>query len=326
MIQLRSEGLGYKRITKALAMNGVFVSKTAVRKTCKTFETFGTVATPKMKRSCKFGDDQLHKDYIDSVMTEQPDATAKTLKEGIYATFGIELSEQTVTKIRRELGWIQKGTRYCQMIRNENKEKRLVWCQNMIADGETFDDVIFTDESKIELKDVCQRSYRKVGQPVPRRKKAKHPYSMLVWGGISRRGPTPLLMFNGIMDSAWYQKNILYNQFLPFVDVTFPDSHRLYQDNDPKHTSKATQKFMIEHGINWWQSPAESPDLNPIENLWNEMKVSCTKKRPKSKHDLQSALVEFWQTVTPKKCNDYIDHVYKVMPVVVEKKGDVSGF
>ena len=189
-----------------------------------------------------------------------------------------------------------------------------------------FQNVIFTDESRIELTDVAKRSYRKTGQPVPRRKKAKHPFSFLVWGGISKHGATPLLIFNGIMDSIFYQEYILRQQFLPFANLIYPGCHRLYQYNDPKHTSKSTQKFMEQKGINWWRSPAESPDINPIENVWHEMKVFCTKQRPKNKADLEGALHAFWATVDVKKCQSYISHIHTVMPVVVQKNGDVSGY
>ena len=44
------------------------------------------------------------------------------------------------------------------------------------------------------------------------------------------------------------------------------------QDNDPKHTSVYAKEFMESHQINWWKTLTESPDLNPIENLWHEMK------------------------------------------------------
>ena len=43
-------------------------------------------------------------------------------------------------------------------------------------------------------------------------------------------------------------------------------------DNDSKHTSKLAQKAFEEEGINWWKTPPKSPDCNPIENLWHELK------------------------------------------------------
>ena len=46
------------------------------------------------------------------------------------------------------------------------------------------------------------------------------------------------------------------------------------QDNDPKHTSRAAKAFFDQNGVNWWHTPPKSPDANPIENLWHELKVS----------------------------------------------------
>ena len=51
-----------------------------------------------------------------------------------------------------------------------------------------------------------------------------------------------------------------------------PDGHRLMADNDPKHNSVAAQDLLVDNCINWWRIPAESLDINPIENLWQELK------------------------------------------------------
>ena len=46
---------------------------------------------------------------------------------------------------------------------------------------------------------------------------------------------------------------------MPFIKMNFPDGHRLYQDNDPKHTSITTKAWMADNGVNWWPTPPESP-------------------------------------------------------------------
>lgn len=120
-------------------------------------------------------------------------------------------------------------------------------------------------------------------------------------------------------------KNFGGHCFAIYVRTVFPDSHRLCQDNDAKHVSKSTQAFMAKNDINWWQSPPESPDLNAIENVWNEMKVFCLKRRPHNKEDLLDGIREFWSNLTPERCNRYINHLYKVVSVV-GREGDVSGF
>lgn len=54
---------------------------------------------------------------------------------------------------------------------------------------------------------------------------------------------------------------------LPLVRDVYGTNHRFMQDNDPKHMSNHGKEFMESNAIQWWKTLAESPDLNPIENL-----------------------------------------------------------
>ena len=134
----------------------------------------------------------------------------------------------------------------------------------------------------------------------------KHPLKVHVWAGISLKGPIEICIFEGRMNALLYTQ-ILEQTLMPFLDSTFPLGHRFMQDNDPKHTSGHNQKYMENRGINWWRTPPESPDLNPIENMWHELKEYLRREvKPHTKEQLIEGIVEFWCTVDVHKCQKYI--------------------
>ena len=97
---------------------------------------------------------------------------------------------------------------------------------------------------------------------------------------------------------------------------------------NPKHTSNHVKLFLEDHNINWWRTPAESPDLNPIENVWGSLKYYLrTHHKPTNLQTLLSGITEFWKTLTPEICTKYISHIQKkVIPKVIEVNGEASGY
>ena len=76
---------------------------------------------------------------------------------------GFDISLRTVLQCRTSLGWTFRGSARCQLIRDPNKVKRLAWARDHLGDG--FDDVIWTDESTIQMETHRWFCRRKKGQP-----------------------------------------------------------------------------------------------------------------------------------------------------------------
>ena len=96
------------------------------------------------------------------------------------------------------------------------------------------------------------------------------------------------------------QMQICFIQILGSCLVQFlkdnPDIKRFQQDNDPKHTSIKAKSFMEEKNINQWKTPPESPDLNPIEKVWAQLKEHlCHPVKPLTQKELVKGIETFGQ-------------------------------
>ena len=140
------------------------------------------------------------------------------------------------------------------------------------------------------------------------------------------KGSTGICIFSGIMKAPLYVE-ILEKTLLPFLHEVFPHGHRFMQDNDPKHTSRRAQAFFEDNDVCWWKTPPESPDANPIENLWHELKEFIRREvKPQTKDQLVQGIVDFWRTVDRNKCIKYIRHLRKVIPKIIEVEGAATGY
>ena len=109
--------------------------------------------------------------------------------------FGLKVSEATVKRARRKLGWIKSGPKYCQLVKDKKRAARLNFCQEAVRTKDNFADVIFTDECSVWMETHAKICFRRIGE-LP---KVKHPYKIHVWAGISTRGASDILLFTGIM-------------------------------------------------------------------------------------------------------------------------------
>ena len=209
----------------------------------------------------------------------------------------------------------------------QKKTRRLVLSGVSLAGGDLmFENVLWTDECSVQLEWNRLVTYRKRGQPILYGMRPKHPPKVHVWAGISRRGATAVVVFTGTMNATRYSR-ILEAALVPFLEKVYPDGHRYMQDNDPKHTSRYAKEWYQNNHINWWKTPASSPDLNPIENVWHAMKEYLRSDyKPHNISELKAGIKSFWRTMDPDTCLRYIGHLKKVIPKVIQENGGPMGY
>ena len=266
--------------------------------------------------------------FVEAKLQEDDEITSVELQRLISRKFSINISAPTIRRhIRMHLKWVVVRTRFGPMISDKNKAKRSTFAQMCLDTEDSFDNVIWTDESSVQLTRHSQTMRVKMGKERVLKPAAKHAVKVHVWAGISKRGATNICVFDQIMDGGLYTQ-ILDQYLLPFLEKQFPGTeYRCMQDNDPKHTSRIAKDYYQEKGINWWPTPASSADFNPIERVWRELKHFIARHvKPLNKKELVDGICLFWkEKMSPAKCIKYINHTHTVLPKIVAKEGGITG-
>ncbi|CAF0820676.1 unnamed protein product [Brachionus calyciflorus] len=255
IITLRSLGLSFKKISKRLESEGLMISCVSIYKICKKYDK--TKFLPDFQRSGRKAIfKQIHYELLNELISNNRDITSQEIAIKFYTKFSIKVSQDTIVRAAKRIKWSRKSTRYCQIVSDKKAIKRYLYANICFFVCDNFFDCIFIDESLIELELHTVRNWVKEGSRYYKAPVAKHPLKLLLWAGISCRGATPVCIFQGKMNSAGFIK-ILDRNLVPFIHNVFPDGHRLIMDNDRKHVSKETQKWLGENRINHWPTPAQ---------------------------------------------------------------------
>lgn len=165
-------------------------------------------------------------------MLRNPEETAESIRNRLETQHGVTITKEYVCALRRKLNWTPSNVKYGQMISHKNVLARLDWSIQEFHKKDTYENVIYVDETTVEMSSCGRLYFYQPGSQLDRlpskAPKPKHSYKVNVWGGISYRGRTAICIFTGIMDSIIYQK-ILEDNLLPFTRRKFPDGFRLYQ-------------------------------------------------------------------------------------------------
>jgi hypothetical protein len=136
---------------------------------------------------------------------------------------------------------------------------------------------------------------------------------------MSVHGVGNLVRINGGMDAELY-RSILADDLAPSVEHYGSNlKDFIFQhDDDPKHTSRLVRQWLVDNEIEVLDWPAQSPDLNPIENLWEHLKRRML--APTSMHALWERLELEWNAIQADVCVNLIESMPRRIAAVLKAK------
>ena len=161
------KGLLPSQIVSALKVNDIHTTRQTVARFLRRFQQTQTIAQKEGSgRPSKITPEVRY--IVDQAMKNDDETTATQLHKLLTAQ-GISITFSTIIRCRSMLGWTFRGSKYCQLIRRQNKIKRFIRaCANFIeAIHNGFSDVIWTDETTVQLESHRRHSFRKKGNQLP---------------------------------------------------------------------------------------------------------------------------------------------------------------
>jgi transposase len=259
--------------------------------------------------------------HLHAVIRRQPDITAKELANKLVHKFGAAFarSESSVRKKRVLLGYSKTKGIGVDTLTDAHKKQRVRYCNKHKRDK--FRYVIFSDEKTWLLGKRRRPFWRRGGTARITYWKTKYPIRIQCWGGISFQGKTRLRIWAGRQPSSHYM-DTLERYLFPFASTHMGKNWRFQQDRDTTHMSKATQTWLREKKIKWFETPAKSPDLAPIEKVWNILEMRVYRHQPKTVEGLKRWILYEWKHLEQKIIDSAIESMMKNIPLIIEAKGE----
>lgn len=272
---------------------------------------------------------------LNRIVTKSRRMSLDTVTSEFQASTGVAACPNTVRNELHSMGFRGSAAAHKPLISPANAKHRMEWCKERKSwTVDRWKSILWSDESCFSLfgSDGRVWVWRKIGERflsdciIPTVKFGGG--SVMVWGCFSWFGLGPLVVVSGTMTAVSYI-NILNDYALPTLQRYAENGLSIYQhDNAPCHKAALVTRWFEDNNVTSTDWPAQSPDLNPIEHMWDELgrRMMSRPKRASSLAELTSALKEEWGKIPDSYYRKLVESLSKRIAAVINAKGGQTSY
>lgn len=242
-------------------------------------------------------------------------------------------SRTSIRRILKSQGFANFRAKKKPFVSKINRKKRLEFAKLHIDKPQSFwNSILWSDESKFNVfgSDGRIRVWRKKNEALKLKNlnpTVKHGGgSVMVWGCFSSQSPGSMEFIETTMNQFVYQGILNRNVKSSASKLGLGRRFIFQHDNDPKHTSKSTLNFLKKSKIPVLDWPSQSPDLNPIEHIWDHIDREIRKHRVPNKNVLKERILEAWNNIPPEVTKNLVNSMQKRCQAVILSKGGPTNY
>lgn len=320
--QYHKDGLRQREICKRLKLN-----KSTV---CRLVQHFSRTGSSEAKKST--GRPRITSKRDDIAIGRSARVNPTYSSTQIMLDSGVHASTRTIRRrLLKEFGLAARRAAKKPLLTDQQRRKRLKFCkERQHWTVENWKKVLFTDETLIcQFGSPATFVRRPKGERFNARytiRTTKHSPKVMVWGSFSYAGRGSLYFVDqGQTVNAEEYKKILTSK-VP-ITMRIHNCQIFQQDSAPAHTAKSVRQWFTSNGIQVLEWPGNSPDLNPIENLWQVLKQSVRRRHPKNMNELKHCIKQAWcLDISRELCENLIRSMPNRCKTVIQSKGHITKY
>ena len=253
--------------------------------------------------------------------------TAVETAAGTIGYHGRPINEHTVRRRLQAAGMKARRPVRAPILSEANRINRLRWAQGRQRwTRRQWGSILWSDESRFccSVADGRLRVWRRKGERYRRPCVLEFNRwggpSCMVWAGITAEHKTDLVVVAGNLTARRYLDEIIIPHVIPFL-AAHPETRLFQHDNARPHSAAITRDFLEENEVTVLPWVPYSPDLNPIEHLWDELGRRVLAREPHNRISLIRILQEEWERIPQQQVRNLINSMRGRCTECIEARG-----